>query len=185
VLGTRQEIGLVVLLVLLAVLGCVPGLFSTKIADGQPCRIGMEITGEVLHPGFVCMEVRSTSEEIVAQVGMPTSCRLERPRPGRLFKIHRDSEENCQIEDTPIPGSHVLLAGMLIDLNAARAVDLEAIPGVGAVLAQRIIAARDERGVFSHIEDLLSVKGIGTKRLTMLRHYLMVGERAESTIGAR
>ena len=184
-MGTRQELGLVVLLLILAVLGHVPELFSIAIATTKPCRIGLEIIGAVERSGFVCMDLDRNPEEIAAQVGMPSRCRLERPRQGRLFDVQRDSEGNCQVEDTPLSGKHFLLAGMLIDLNAARALDLEAIPWIGSVLAQRIVAARDERGGFSNLEELLSVQGIGEKRLTMIRKFAMVGEKIASVSGGR
>jgi competence ComEA-like helix-hairpin-helix protein len=123
-LGTRQEIGLVVLLLILAGIGYVPDLFSIPITEGQPYGMGMESSS-----------------------------------------------------DTPASGSHTLLAGRLINLNTARASDLEVIPGIGPVLAQRIIAARDECGGFSDLKDLLAVHGIGKKRIETLRKYTMIGEK--------
>jgi competence protein ComEA len=177
IVGTRQELGLVLLLLLLAVLGQVPGLFSIPVCAIQPCRVGMEILGEVPRPGFLCMDLNPNPEVIAAQVGMPSGCSLERPRPGKLFLIHRDSEGNCRIEDSPISGKHFLLAGMLIDLNAARATDLEAIPWIGPVIAQRIVAAREQRGGFSSIKELLAVQGIGEKRLAMIEKFAVVGEK--------
>jgi competence protein ComEA len=52
-----------------------------------------------------------------------------------------------------------------VSLNSATASNLEELPGVGPVLAQRIIAWRDERGRFDTIPQLLGVAGIGEKVL--------------------
>jgi competence protein ComEA len=51
----------------------------------------------------------------------------------------------------------------LLNLNRATSSDFEDLPGVGPVLAERIIAQRDEQGPFKQIEDLRNVTGIGDK----------------------
>jgi len=56
-----------------------------------------------------------------------------------------------------------------IDLNTASATDLESLPGVGPVLAERIVAFRTERGPFLTVEDLLDVSGIGESKLASMR----------------
>jgi competence protein ComEA len=56
-----------------------------------------------------------------------------------------------------------------IDLNSAGATELESLPGVGPVLAQRIVTYREERGPFVVIEDLLDVPGIGEAKLSQMR----------------
>jgi comEA protein len=61
-----------------------------------------------------------------------------------------------------------------IDLNAATAKELQQLPGVGPVTAQRIIDMRQKSGRFRRVEDLLAVRGISTKRLEVLRPYVTV-----------
>lgn len=62
----------------------------------------------------------------------------------------------------------------LIDLNHASAADLEALPGVGPVLAQRIFEYRQQQGPFATVEDLLDVPGIGEGKLAALREALVL-----------
>ncbi|QDT02940.1 ComE operon protein 1 [Rubripirellula lacrimiformis] len=59
--------------------------------------------------------------------------------------------------------------GMEVDLNRAAARELSLIPGVGPVLAERIIRDRSLRGDFQSIDDLARVHGIGPKTLETLR----------------
>ena len=61
-----------------------------------------------------------------------------------------------------------------LDLNQASAGELESLPGIGAVLAQRVIAFRESVGRFQKIEDLREVKGIGAKKFERLRSFVMV-----------
>ncbi|MEO0093023.1 MAG: helix-hairpin-helix domain-containing protein [candidate division WOR-3 bacterium] len=62
----------------------------------------------------------------------------------------------------------------LLDINLATAKELEALPGIGPVLAQRIVEERNRIGKFSTIEDLLKIKGIGKKKLAMIRSRIKI-----------
>jgi competence protein ComEA len=61
-----------------------------------------------------------------------------------------------------------------LDLNRASAGELESLPGIGTVLAQRVIAFRESVGRFQKIEDLREVKGIGAKKFERLKSFVMV-----------
>ena len=62
-----------------------------------------------------------------------------------------------------------------VDLNRASAAELEALPGVGPVLAARIVEARARRGGFGSVDDLLAVKGVGPAVLERLRGHVRAG----------
>lgn len=57
----------------------------------------------------------------------------------------------------------------LISLNQGTVSDLETLPGVGPVLAERIVVFREENGRFETVDDLLEVPGIGEAKLASLR----------------
>lgn len=57
----------------------------------------------------------------------------------------------------------------LVDLNRATVQELETLPGIGAVLAQRVVTFRESLGGFRKIEDLREVKGIGVKKFDRLK----------------
>jgi competence ComEA-like helix-hairpin-helix protein len=61
-----------------------------------------------------------------------------------------------------------------IDLNLANAKELQELPGVGPVTAQRIIDMRQKSGRFKRVEDLLAIRGISQKKLDALRPYVTV-----------
>ena len=61
-----------------------------------------------------------------------------------------------------------------ININTADLDLLTTLPGIGPVLAQRIIDYREEHGNFQHIEELTYVTGIGQKRLEAILNYVTV-----------
>ena len=61
-----------------------------------------------------------------------------------------------------------------IDINRASVAELETLPGIGPVLAERIIAWRKQQGSFYTTEDLLQVNGIGRRTLERLQARIMV-----------
>ena len=65
-------------------------------------------------------------------------------------------------------------------LNTGDAAALDALPGIGTVLSERIVAYREEHGAFVYPEELRNVKGIGEKRLQAILDAL-AGESAEGS----
>lgn len=62
-----------------------------------------------------------------------------------------------------------------LDLNRATLDELIALPGIGPVLARRIIEYREAQGGFKSVEELLSVRGIGPKKLAQIKERVRVG----------
>ncbi len=62
----------------------------------------------------------------------------------------------------------------LIDLNAATAMELETLPGIGPRTAERILEYRREHGGFERIEDLMDVRGIGERTFLRLKPLVTV-----------
>jgi competence protein ComEA len=63
-----------------------------------------------------------------------------------------------------------------LDLNRATAEELQHLPGIGPVLAQRVIEQRTTHGAFHTVDGLRNVKGIGKKRMDQLRPLIMVDQ---------
>lgn len=61
-----------------------------------------------------------------------------------------------------------------VDLNRSPADSLELLPGIGAVLAERIVAFRDSAGPFTSPEEVMKVRGIGYKLYERIRPYLEI-----------
>jgi competence protein ComEA len=60
-------------------------------------------------------------------------------------------------------------SGSPVDLNTATESELDALPGVGPVIAGRIVAWRQQHGRFASVDELTEVSGIGDATLERLR----------------
>lgn len=72
-----------------------------------------------------------------------------------------------------------------VDLNHATAADFDHLPGVGPVLARRMVDYRKSVGRYQAIEDLQAVKGIGKKKLEQLKPFVTVAMPATQEKGKK
>lgn len=132
---------------------------------GTDTNITVHVSGAVLDPGVVQVPSGSRVKDVVLAAGGATGAAdltqinlASSVRDGeRVIVPHRGAVQD------PSGGP----AG--VDINTATAQGLEGLPGVGPVLAARIVAYRDEHGPFGEVEDLLDVTGIGESKLAAMR----------------
>ncbi len=74
----------------------------------------------------------------------------------------------------PVPLVRLQAAVSNLDLNQATERDLEDLPGIGPVLAKRIVQFRQSQGRFTGVEQLRKVKGIGSKTYDRIRNLVTV-----------
>lgn len=131
--------------------------------------VEVHVAGWVLSPGVV----RVAPESIVA-VAIEAAGGL---RPGALVGRINLAATVRSGDQIVVPGPEDKVEsseGGPLALNRASANDLEALPGVGPVLAERIVAYRDQNGPFKVVEDLLRVGGIGEAKLASIRDLVRV-----------
>jgi competence ComEA-like helix-hairpin-helix protein len=67
-----------------------------------------------------------------------------------------------------------------ININTAQSADLQQVPGIGPATAKKILQTRKSYGSFKTVDDLLSIRGIGPKRLEKMRKYLSTGKSSQN-----
>ena len=85
------------------------------------------------------------------------------------------TEPTQTIHTEPIPTETEEVISFPIDINLADAKEFTALPGIGDVLGERILAYREEHGAFTAVEELLNVEGIGKKRLEEILDLITIG----------
>lgn len=86
----------------------------------------------------------------------------------RKRRAHHAAVSAAYAPDGPNASDGAGMAPTLISLNTADVTALEALPGIGAALAARVVAFRDANGPFASLDELLDVNGITQAKLDAL-----------------
>jgi len=70
-----------------------------------------------------------------------------------------------------------------INLNTATKKELQALPGIGPTIAERIVKYRKSHGPFKSVDDLLNIKGVGQGKLEKIKPFVTVGSKETSYKG--
>ena len=150
------------------------GAAAAAAEPAPDAGLTVHVSGAVVHPGLVNVPSGARIADVVSAAGgaLPDADL----RALNLAAPVRDGEQVAvpgQSEAAAVGGGAVDGDGR-VRINLADAIELQALPGVGPVLAERIVAHRDERGPFAVVEDLLDVSGIGEGKLASLRDSVVV-----------
>ena len=172
----------------------VPAGFASTRAAVMPAAAGLptaagvllvHVVGQVRRPGVVRLAPGARVLDAVQAAGGATSAadlnRLNLARPvadGEQIVVPKPGE-SIPVGGAPGAGGAGVgsagqgptaagAAGGLVDLNTADASALDSLPGVGPVLAQRILDWRTQHGRFSSVDELGEVSGIGDKLLAQI-----------------
>jgi competence protein ComEA len=145
-----------------------------EIEAAPPARLVIHVVGAVRRPGLYRLDHGSRIADAVRRAGGAT-----RRADLSLVNLAAQVSDGTQVvvparvavEAAPAEGggeSSVAAAGP-VHLNTATLEQLDALPGIGPVTAQKIIDYREQHGAFSSIDDLDAIPGIGPARLEQLR----------------
>lgn len=115
------------------------------------------IGGAVANPGIYPWQEGDTIQALLLDTGIEPDADLSHIE----IYVPREGEEQSPQK---------------IDINRAEPWLLEVLPGIGEVLAQRIVDYRSENGPFRTIEDLLKVSGIGEGTFAKIKDYITASD---------
>jgi competence protein ComEA len=151
---------------------------ATPAAAATGGSVTVDVEGKVRRPGIAVLDAGDRVVDAIKAAGGA--------RPGvdlaglNLARVLVDGEQilvgtpaptGVAASSVPTPGAP---GGPLVNLNTASQTELEALPEVGPVTAQAILAWRDEHGGFTAVDELLEVDGIGDATLGQLAPYVTV-----------
>jgi competence protein ComEA len=157
--------------------GGTPALRVAPIAAAAPARaapkpIVVDVAGAVRRPGLYRLRRGARVADAVARAGGLTR-RAER-RAVNLAAPVSDGQQVLVAERGPGGATAAAAAGSSspsapVSLSSATAEQLDALPGIGPVTAQKIISYRQQHGPFTSVEALDAIPGIGPARIADLQ----------------
>ncbi len=165
--------------------GAVPASGPASASTPNPAAVLVEVAGKVRRPGVVKVPAGARVNDAIAAAGglVPGTTTDGLALARRLV----DGEQivvglppptagpSAPSPGPPVAGSPAAGGdGQPVDLNAATAADLDGLPGIGPVLAERVIAWREEHGGFTSVEQLREVSGLGDKKYEALAELVRV-----------
>jgi competence protein ComEA len=148
--------------------------------SATPATLVVAVTGKVHRPGVVTLAAGARVIDAVQAAGGP----LPGTDLAMLNLARKLTDGELVAVGVPAapaggqapPGGDPSSGGVTgpVDLNTATLAQLDALPGVGPVLAQRILDWRSAHGQFASIDQLADVPGIGESRMAELRDLVTV-----------
>lgn len=173
----KTQASLVALAATGAVIGGLLGWSATPEREMSPSApatsdnvlVAVHVAGAVAHPGVVWIIDGSLTAQAIDLAGgaLPSADLDQINLAAPLF-----AGDQIEVPDRSADSGSEADSNGLIDINRADATELQALPGVGPVLAERIVAYREKVGRFESLEDLLDVSGIGETILASLRDFI-------------
>jgi competence protein ComEA len=153
-----------------------PPAGEASVSGPSSSRVVVDVVGAVRRPGLYRLPQRARIADAVTRAGGSTAkadlaqVNLAAPlADGEQIVIPRRGA-------APAPGSAPATAGSStgpVQLSTATQEQLDSLPGVGPVTAQKILDYRKEHGAFRSVDELDAVPGIGPKRLDQLRELVV------------
>jgi len=151
----------------------VPARASPGAAAATAVRLlVVDVVGAVRRPGLVRLAEGSRVADAIARAG---GLRRGAERAGVNFAAPVSDGQQVVVPQRGVAGAAGAGAGSAaastgpVSLSAATAEQLDTLPGVGPVTAQKIIAYRQQHGVFRSVDELDAISGIGPSRIANLR----------------
>ncbi|MFV1858172.1 MAG: helix-hairpin-helix domain-containing protein [Anaerolineales bacterium] len=140
----------------------------------EPASLRIHVAGEVLRPGVYELPFGSIVQDAIDAAG-GLSGEASQDRINLAARLEDGQQVYVpEVSESVPPSSNPVGSKEQISINTASAPELERLPGIGPVLAQRIVEYREQNGPYQRLEDLLEVEGIGPSKLETLQEYIQV-----------
>jgi competence protein ComEA len=128
-------------------------------------KLVVHVAGAVRRPGLYRLAEGKRVADAVARAGGATA-----PADTAAINLAAPLADGMQVlVPRRVPGAAGKTVGGRVSLSSATAAELDGLPGIGPVTAQKILDYRAEHGGFRSVDDLDAIPGIGPARIEQLR----------------
>jgi competence protein ComEA len=152
-----------------------PAAFSVLSSS----KIVVRINGDVRHSGIYELGANTMTDSVI-NMAMPDSI-VKRLKPdgigshpvvnGADIHIKKMNDGTGMVTVGMMPAGERMVLNLPLDINSMSETDFERLPGVGALMARRIVEYRQYNGGKMRVEELLAVEGIGEKKYNKISKY--------------
>lgn len=146
-----------------------------------PAMIVVDVAGKVLHPGVYKLRQGSRAIDAIRAAGKQlkgvslTDINLaEVLSDGQQIIVGAPPVAKASSRSKRGGSTKGKITSGTIDINTASVAQFEQLPGVGVVMAARILAYRTAHGPFASIEDLTKVSGMGKSKFANLKNFVRI-----------
>jgi competence protein ComEA len=144
---------------------------KSSTASAAAARLFVNVVGAVRRPGLYRLKDGSRVADAVTRAGGPTA-RAQIELLNLAARVADGEQIVVPRRGLAVPGAGAAgapAAAGPVNLNSATLEQLDALPGVGPVTAQKILDYRQQHGAFGSVDELDAISGIGPARLENLR----------------
>ncbi|NLS78049.1 MAG: ComEA family DNA-binding protein [Chloroflexi bacterium] len=135
-------------------------------ATEAPCRV--YVSGAVARPDVYALPSGSIGKDAVAAAGGP-SAEADLAQVNLALPVRDGDQVHVPAKGEMPPSRSLSVQEGKVNINQASAAELETLPGIGAVYAQRIVEYRQAHGSFKTIQELGQVQGIGPATIEKIK----------------
>ncbi|KAB0666559.1 helix-hairpin-helix domain-containing protein [Oryzomonas japonica] len=174
-----------IILLLVAAALLIPAGIRTRQSAQKAALAGfsvkgfVRVEGDVAHPGMYPLAANIMTQSAIKMAEplrplkrlAPAGVAERRLKNGEDIRLTIREDGQGDVTFIPLPASERMLMGIPLDINTMGAADFDRLPGIGPLIAGRIVAYRQNNGGSMALEELLNVEGIGEKRYETIKRY--------------
>jgi competence protein ComEA len=196
---TKEQLYIILGIIAVILIGCVIGIFNANLASKQsspetspnpiiadikakskPLQCFVHISGAVIREGVYKMNVGDRIIDLLKLAGATSNADLDSINlaevlsDGEKVVIPRNAGKSAIKSQMQSFSASQSKTDKIININTADEKELDSLPGIGPVMAKKIVDYRSEKGSFYNIEELKGVPGISEKKFDKLKALISV-----------
>ena len=178
-----------VILLFIAVAVSIPAVMKTRQSAQSAALTGLSVSqspagfvrieGDVLHPGMYPLSANMVTAGVIKMAVpshvlknlIPKAVETKQLKNGDDIRLSIEASGRGDITIGSIGASERIIMGIPLNINTMVVSDFDRLPGIGPVVARRIVEYRQKNGGLMVLDELLDVKGIGPKKYEIIKKF--------------